>query len=155
MLDRIVLIEPVEPDGVEMPGIDPATVDMTTTRITLLVDRAAGVVPEMVSEGEMTHPETGARTPVRMVFSSSAFRDVEGLRLPTVTEMRMEGFLSAVDVQTTRSQMAMLEGMMDQLPAEDRPMMEAMIRMTMEMFQDDGSMVMTMEVLDVTVEREG
>jgi hypothetical protein len=45
--------------------------------------------------------------------------------------------------------------MMDQLPAEDRPMMEAMIRMTMEMFQDDGSMVMTMEVLDVTVEREG
>jgi hypothetical protein len=153
LVDRVVLIDPVEPEGVEMPGFDPAAMDMTTARITLLVDRAAAVVPLMESEGEMTHPETGERMPFRMVMSSRDFRDFGGLRLPSVTEMRMEGVIPAADVQTMQSQMQMMEGMMDQVPPEERPMIEAMLR-AMDMFQDDGSIVITMEILDVNVERE-
>ena len=155
-------------------------VDGVATHVLILDDlQALDLVPEAGPEGSEFQPRTGRIlvdpelwVPRRMEFSGDLdngngpvevasvidmqdYRDHQGLLLPHVTVVRMDGLRAALDP----AMLAELEEMrrqLEALPEDQRAMVEQMFGSQMEQMEamlgsEDGAMTVEMRVLDVRV----
>lgn len=119
----------------------------------VFVDIDTFVPRRMEYEGEMTNSD-GTHT-VTSIITMGDYREIEGMLFPFRTEVRIEGLAAAIDPET-RAQFEEMQRELENLPENQRAMVEAMMADQLEQFRammegEDSGMSVTMLVREVLV----
>ncbi len=155
-------------------------VDGARTHVLVLDDlRALDLVPEAGPEGSEFQPRTGRILvdaerwfPRRMEFTGDLdtgtgpvevttiidlrdYRETQGLLMPFLTVVRMDGLRDALD-PAMLEELEQMRRQLEALPEDQRAMMEQMFGSQLEQMEsmlgsEDGAMTVEMRVLEVTV----
>lgn len=126
--------------------------DFKPTSGRFYLDADLYVPRRMEFEGEMTSAE--GTNPIRSVIDLGDYRDVEGMLMPYRTELRIEGLGAAIDDET-RAEFEEMQRQLENMPPEQRRMVETMMAGQLEQFKrmmaDDAPMTVEVNVSEVRV----
>lgn len=127
--------------------------DFRPTRGRFYVDAESYIPRRMDFEGEMTN-DTGTH-PIRSTIHLQDYRDVEGMLVPYHVQVQVEGVGAAID-EETRAEFEQMRRELENMPPEQRRMVEAMMGDQLEQFNqmmadDSTPMVVEVEVREVRV----
>ena len=140
-----------DPSDVFDPADLPADEDFELQTMTLYI--AADDYTVLGFDGEGSARQNGRATDITMEMRASDFRTVNGMKHPFLTTMRIGGLTSGMSPQE-RSQLEEARRQLEQLPAQQRAMMERMMGDQLEQLQrmaDGEAMEMQMRVVDLQV----
>lgn len=119
----------------------------------ILVDAEMWVPRRMEFSGDL---DTGdGLTEVTSVIDMQDYRDDDGMLMPYLTVVRMEGLEAAIDPEM-RAELEEMRQQLEELPEGQRAMVEEMFRGQMEQMEallegEDGAMTVEMRVLELRV----
>lgn len=120
---------------------------------TMYFDKKEYVMRRMVVNGEAMRD--GEKKPVSMEMSLMDYREVDGWMHPFKTEMRLtgEGGVSSADMAEMKKAMEQMEEQLKQMPAEQREMVEKMMKSKMPQMTEgaDGGLTVTVTVKELRV----
>lgn len=121
--------------------------EFSATSGRLYIDVDTWVPRRMEFQGEMSRD--GERTPIGLTIDLGDFRDSSGLLLPYHTVVTMEGIGQAID-EETRAQFEQMQQELENMPAEQRRVVESMMAGQLERFRtlmEDREAPMVIEIL--------
>jgi hypothetical protein len=134
------------------PGMSQGDADFEPRSAMLFVDTDESLMRRMVFKGLLV--SDGESHEVTSTVDLQDYREVEGMLHPFHITMSMEGLGAAMDAET-RKQYEEMKQQLEEMPAEQRKMMESMMKGQMENFEQmmsgDGPMSVEVRVKEVRI----